>query len=176
MPLKCIKLWMSSTTLVLIYPDRNQDTTLDEKEISWTAVLWHPRANLVKPFQLRAVTALQMVDGEVERMAVYDQFLTKEPGSDCINFIAFGLLLQWDTGKITVLIQQCIRRRFHLSVWKITKGMISQKSNNINYTVIKSYNVISLLTCLDNIWEKIAANILVDLGEVHLFLYEREIW
>lgn len=46
------------------------------------------------------------------------------------------------------------------------REVILRKPNNIDYRIVKSYPVITLLICLGKICEKVAAGMLADWGEV----------
>lgn len=56
----------------------------------------------------------------------------------------------------------------------MTKGVMQWQSNNIDYTVVTSYRVISFLNYLSKVREKMAANILADWYKVYDILHERE--
>lgn len=47
-------------------------------------------------------------------------------------------------------------------MWKTAKGVIICKQNKIDYVIVKSYQVISLLNCLGKVYEKVAAKMLAD--------------
>ncbi|KAL1963932.1 hypothetical protein VTN77DRAFT_7738 [Rasamsonia byssochlamydoides] len=47
----------------------------------------------------------------------------------------------------------------------IAKGILLQKPNKPNYTLVKAYRVISLLNCLGKVIEKIAAEAISDYYE-----------
>lgn len=50
--------------------------------------------------------------------------------------------------------------------------MMLHKPNKIDYNVVKSYNVISLLNYLGKVCKKIAAEMLAGWSEVHYILHE----
>lgn len=57
----------------------------------------------------------------------------------------------------------------------MTKRVMLQKPNKIDYTVVKSDRVISFVNCLGKVYKRVAANILIDSGEVHHILCEGQI-
>lgn len=47
-----------------------------------------------------------------------------------------------------------------------------RKSNKVDYTGVKTYQVISFLNCLGKVYEKVVAEVLADWYEVYHILYE----
>lgn len=60
------------------------------------------------------------------------------------------------------MIRQCIEVGFYQQTRKIAKEVMLCKPYKVDYTAVKSYPVISLLNCLGNICENVAAGILED--------------
>jgi Reverse transcriptase (RNA-dependent DNA polymerase) len=89
-----------------------------------------------------------------------------------LNFKAIRLLWEWDSSRITALIQHCFRLGYHPRQWKIAKGIILRKPNKPDYSIAKAYRVISLLNCLGKIAEKVAAIEIARFYEENKLLHE----
>ncbi len=63
----------------------------------------------------------------------------------------------WDATCITSLVQQAIRLQYHPQLWRHAKGILMEKPNKRDRTLVKSYRVISLLNCLGKVVEKLVA-------------------
>lgn len=118
--------------------------------------------------------AHQDIDTGTVCRSLYNQVQMKAPGPDVINFNALKLLWEYVSRRVTVLIRQCIKLGFHPHAWKTAKGVMLQKPNRINYTLVKSYQVITLLYCLGKVCKKVAAEILAYWCEVHHILHESQ--
>lgn len=70
------------------------------------------------------------------------------------------------------LIWKFIRQGHCPKTWKMAKSIMLQKPNKLDYTTVKSYQAISLLNSLGEMCEKVVANILAELGEVHHVLHK----
>ena len=66
-------------------------------------------------------------------------------------------LWAWDAGRITSLLQQTIQLQYHSQLWRHAKGVLMEKLNKRDRTLVKSYRVISLLNCLSKVVEKLVA-------------------
>lgn len=60
------------------------------------------------------------------------------------------------------LIRLCYRLRFHLRVMKTLTGEMLLKSNKVDNTSVKSYQVISIFNYLGKVCKKIATDKLAD--------------
>ena len=81
----------------------------------------------------------------------------KSPGPDGIGPLAIRCLFNWDRYRIVELIRTHIRLGLHPQCWKIARGVTIPKPGKDNYSLAKSYRVISLLNCLGKMVEKVAA-------------------
>lgn len=104
--------------------------------------------------------------------ALFEQSIKKAPGPDKLNFKALRLLWSWDKPRITTLILQCLNKGFHPKTWKKAKGILLKKPNKSDYSIAKSYRVISLLNCFGKIVEKIVATALSNFCEQNELLHE----
>jgi hypothetical protein len=89
--------------------------------------------------------------------ALYQQSNKKAPGRDSIGVPIIKALLVWDPKRITALVSQCLRLGHHAGEWKVAKGICIPKLGEKSYDQAKSYRVISLLSCLGKLIEKVAA-------------------
>lgn len=49
---------------------------------------------------------------------------------------------------------------------KVAEGILLQKQNKLDYSVVKTYRLISLLNCLGKMVEKISADAIAHHGEI----------
>lgn len=126
----------------------------------------------VGPPPPRAGVLHQGVDTKTVRQTLYDQAQTKAPGTGRINFRGLRLLWKYNSVRVMVLIMQCVRLSFHLRAWKTVKGIMLRKPNKIDYILVKSYRVISLLNCLGKVYEEVAAEMIADWCKVQHIWHE----
>jgi Reverse transcriptase (RNA-dependent DNA polymerase) len=60
----------------------------------------------------------------------------------------------------------------HSKAWKKTKGILLRKPNKSDYSIAKSYRVISLLNCLGKVAEKVAITAIANFCETNELLYK----
>ena len=85
------------------------------------------------------------------------QSIKKALGPNMHNFQILCIFWDWDPDCITSVIIQAIRLQYHPQRWKCAKGVLLEKPNKRNRTLVKSYRVISLLNNLEKIVEKVVA-------------------
>lgn len=91
------------------------------------------------------------------RQALFAQSVKKAPGLDKLGFNALRLLWQWDLNRLVALVRGRLHAGYHPPCWKLAKGILLRKQDKPIYTVAKAYRVISLLSCLGKVVEKVAA-------------------
>ena len=91
------------------------------------------------------------------REALFAQSVKKAPGVDGIGFKALRLLWRWAEDRVVSLVQGCIKMGYHPCTWKTAKGILLRKQGKPTYTIAKAYRVISLLSCLGKVVEKVVA-------------------
>jgi len=91
------------------------------------------------------------------REALFTQAVKKAPGVDGIGFKALRLLWRWAEERVVSLVQGCIRKGYHPCTWKTAKGILLRKQGKPTYAAAKAYRVISLLSCLGKVVEKVVA-------------------
>jgi len=100
----------------------------------------------------------------VER-AIFSQSAKEAPGPDRLSFGAIRLLWKWDTERIVSLTKAAIRTGRHQSVWKRASGMVICKPGKADYTQLKAYRSISLLSCMGKVADKVVAELRSDEAE-----------
>jgi Reverse transcriptase (RNA-dependent DNA polymerase) len=60
----------------------------------------------------------------------------------------------------------------HPKAWKKAKEILLQKLNKSDYSIAKSYRVISLLNCLGKVAEKVAATAIANFYETNELLHK----
>ena len=68
----------------------------------------------------------------------------KAPGPNMYNFWLLHVPLDWDQDRITSVVTQAIRLQYHPKQWRTAKGVLLEKSNKRDRTLIQSYQDISL--------------------------------
>ena len=111
------------------------------------------------------------VSQEMVGRALLCQSIKKAPGLNMHNFQALRLVWAWDSARITLLVQQAIRLQYHPQLWRHATGILLEKPNKRDRTLVKSYRVISLLNCFGKVVEKLVAGKLSqfceDQGKLH---------
>ena len=64
---------------------------------------------------------------------------------------------EWESNRITSMIQQAVRLGHHPEEWKRARGILLEKGGSRDFTLVKSYRVISLLNCIGKVLEKVVA-------------------
>ena len=104
--------------------------------------------------------------------ALFKQSIKKASDPNKLNFKALRLLWNWNKSRMIALILRCLNQGFHSKTWKKVKGILLKKSNKSDYSIIKSYRVISLLNCLEKTVEKIVVIVLSNFCEQNELLHE----
>jgi ribonuclease HI len=162
--LRYTKPYSNATTPALRGPEPGATpaTTLIEKEalIRKTAFPNAPRSR--PPKELPGGQAHTLITPERVHQALFSQSTKKAPGTDRLNFGACRLLWTLDSPRIISMARQCFRLGAHPGAWKTAKGVLLRKQGKTDYTQIKAWRVISLLSCLGKVIEKLAAGLIAD--------------
>ena len=89
--------------------------------------------------------------------ALMSQSATKAPGPDKINFQILRMIWSWDKKRMTNLVQHAIRLGYHPQEWKKARGILLEKGGRRDFSLVRSYRVISLLNCMGKVLEKVVA-------------------
>lgn len=112
------------------------------------------------------------ITSQLVEKALFCQSPTKAPGPDKLNFKVIRLLWNWDPGRITAIVKNTIRLHYHPKSWKRARGILLEKGNKREKSLVKSYRVISLLNCMGKLVEKVIAEELAQFCETHLKLHK----
>lgn len=126
---------------------------------------------IVPPLHWNGKTYYSVDEARVRR-ALFDHSKKKAPGPDRLDFSTVRLLWKQNAGCITELIRKSICLGHHPGAGKHVKGIMLQKPNTLDYTVIKSYCIISVLNCLGKTYKKVVANMLFEWCEVNQVLHD----
>jgi len=112
-----------------------------------------------------AGSAHPRVTEQAVEQALFFQSVKKTPGPDKLSFGAIRLLWKWDKERIVRLTRAAIRMGRHPAVWKRASGVVIRKPGKDDYTKLKAYRSISLLSCMGKVVEKVAAELLSEEAE-----------
>ena len=156
--LKYTKPRTNCTTPALQGPNGEVAITMQAKEALVRAHAF-PKAPAFQgnEYQPRQGSAHLSVSEETVGRALLCQSIKKSPGPNMHNFQALRLIWIWDSARITSLVQQAIRLQYHPRLWRHAKGILLEKPNKRDRTLVKSYRVISLLNCFGKVVEKLVA-------------------
>ena len=95
-------------------------------------------------YEPRQGTAYLSVTKDSVGKALLCQSVKKAPGPNMHNFRILRVLSDWDPDRITSVVVQAIRLQYHPQQWRHAKGVLLEKPNKRDRTLVKSYRVISL--------------------------------
>ena len=70
------------------------------------------------------------------------------------------MVWDWDSERSIAMVQQAIRLGYQPKRWKRARGILLEKGGRRDFSLVKSYRVISLLNCLGKVVEKVVAGLL----------------
>lgn len=166
--LKYTKPKSNSTTPALIGSNNEIAITMQDKE----ALV---RANAFPPppifhgteYEPKQGTAHLSITKNSVGKALLCQSVKKAPRPNMHNFRVLRILWDWDPDRITSVVVQAIRLQYHPQRRRYAKGVLLEKPNKRDRTLVKSYWVISLLNCLGKVVEKLVAEQLSAFCEVN---------
>lgn len=134
------------TTPALKGPDNEIATTVQAKAALVRAHAFSKPPDFsgreVRPAQGLAYTSITQT---IVENALFCQSPTKAPGPDKFTFRAIRLLWSWEPERITALVKNAVRLHYHPANWKRARGILLEKGNKRDKSLVKSYRVISLL-------------------------------
>jgi hypothetical protein len=86
----------------------------------------------------------------------------KAPRPDKLLFSIIRLIWKWDKERIVRLTKAAIRTGRHPAIWKLASGVGIRKTRKHDFTRLKAYRSISLLSCMGKVVEKVVAELLSD--------------
>ncbi|QKX53974.1 uncharacterized protein TRUGW13939_01054 [Talaromyces rugulosus] len=152
------------TTPALQGPDLGAPpaTTMADKEALIREMAFPNAPRSSPPGELPGGQAHMLITPERVHQALFSQSIKKAPGADRLNFKACRLLWALDSPRIIGMARQCFRLGVHPGAWKTAKGILLRKPGKPDYTQVKAWRVISLLSCLGKVVEKLAAGLIAD--------------
>lgn len=105
-----------------------------------------------------------MTEHSVERALIL-QSVKNSPGSGKLPFGAISLLSRWDNTSIQGLTKAAVRMGLHPAIWKRMRGQVISKPRTEDYTKLKLYITISLLSCMGTVVQKVVTELLSDESE-----------
>jgi len=106
----------------------------------------------------------RITEQSVER-ALFSQSVKKAPGPDKLSFGAIRLLWKWNRTRIVGLTKAAVQTGRHPAFWKRESGVVILKPGMEDYTKLKSYRTISVVSCIGKVVEKVVAELLSDEAE-----------
>jgi hypothetical protein len=113
----------------------------------------------------QAGQAEQSVTEQAVERALFSQSVKNAPGPDKLSFGAVRVLCKWEKETIVKLAKAAARAGRHPAVWKRASGVVIRKPGKDDYTKLKAYRSISLLSCMGKVIEKVVAELLAEEAE-----------
>lgn len=110
--------------------------------------------------------AYNTVTNDIIHKALMIQSTSKAPGPDKINFRILRMIWEWDSERPIDMVQHTIRLGYQPLRWKRARGILLEKGGKRDLTLVESYRVISLLSCLGKVVEKVVAELLLQYCEI----------
>jgi hypothetical protein len=145
-------------------PDRAAATAKEKEEV-FIAQAFPPQAK--EEGDIRIPNTNVSIAAFDVREALFAQSVKKAPGVHGIGFEALRLLWRWGEDRIVSLVQGCIRIGYHPCTWKTAKGILLRKQGKPTYTVAKAYRVISLLSCIGKVVERVVTTWIASFCEIN---------
>ncbi len=98
----------------------------------------------------------RVIEGKIKHAINFSAF-RKALESDDMSFA----IIQWAYKTIlkifNLVYSDLIKNDYHLKIWREDTRIILKKSDKLNYSILKTYRIITLLNCLNKVAEKIIA-------------------
>jgi len=157
--------WVGATMEVLTDREGKQANTIAEKEEMLSGESFPLNDGDQYYEQHPAGQAHERITDQSVERALFSQSVKKAPGPHKLSFGAIRLLWKWDKMRIVELTKAAVRTGRHPAVWKRASGVVIWKPGKEDYTKLKSYRTISLLSCMGKVVEKVVAELLSDEAE-----------
>jgi len=112
-----------------------------------------------------AESPLTHVTKQAVKRAIYSQSVQETPGPQKLTFGAMRLLWKWDKERIMRLTKGAIRTGRQPAVSKRASCVVIRKPGKEDYTELKAYCSISLLSCRGKVVEKVVTELLSEEAE-----------
>jgi len=107
----------------------------------------------------------QSVTEQAVNHALFMQSIRKAPGPDKLSFRTVCPLWEWEKMRIVELAKAVVQGGRNPAVWKQASSGVIRKPGKDNYTKLKVYHSISLLSCMGKVVEKVVAELLAEEAE-----------
>jgi hypothetical protein len=155
----------NASTMGVITNKQGQHAEDDQDKCRMMAEVSFPPPNPYEGLQSQPgppSKAYTMVMESMVYATLFQQSNKKALGRDSIGVPVIKALLQCDRQRVTSLVSQCLCLGYHPEEWKVAKGVCIQKPGKKSYDQAKSYRVISLLSCLGKLIEKVVATLITN--------------
>jgi hypothetical protein len=88
------------------------------------------------------------ISGEIIAVSIWVPASKNSPGPDGIGPAVLKPLWGWDPEQITALFRAYTPAGLHARMWKLARGAVIAKPGKDDYSKVKSYRVICLLSCI----------------------------
>jgi hypothetical protein len=112
-----------------------------------------------------AGSAHTRITEQVVEQALRSQSVNNAPGQDKLSFGAIRLLWKSDNERIVRLTKAAIPTGRHPAVWKWASGVVISKPGKEDYTQLKAYRSIPLLSGMGKVVEQVVAELLLEEAE-----------
>jgi hypothetical protein len=112
-------------------------------------------------------TVHTLVTKELVHSAISHQSNSKVLGKNSLGVPIIKALLKWDPKQVTALVANCLQLGYHLKDWKIAKGVCIPKPGKPSYDKVKNIRVISLLSYLGKLIEKVTTILISEAVEMN---------
>ena len=119
------------------------------------------------------VDMLEQDDSWIDR-AVRSQKTRSAPGIDGMEGPVVQFIWKWGRTEVHRLMTEYLRVRVHCQIWKSARGVVIPKPGKDDYSLCKSYRVISLPSCLGKVLERVVAGLLETQAHAGGRLHDRQ--
>ncbi len=98
----------------------------------------------------------RVIEGKIKHVINFSA-LRKAFKSDDMSFIIIQRAYKSILKIFNLVYSDLIENDYHLKIWREDTRIILKKSNKSNYSILKTYRIITLLNCLNKVAEKIIA-------------------
>ncbi len=98
----------------------------------------------------------RVIEGKIKH-AINFSALRKAFKSDNMSFVIIQRAYKSISKIFNLMYSDLIKNDYHLKIWREGTRIILKKSDKSNYSISKTYRIITLLNCLDKVAEKIIA-------------------
>ena len=90
-------------------------------------------------YQPQKGSAHLLVTKDTVQKALFCQSVKKAPGPNLHNFLILRVLWDWDADRLISLVMQALRLQYHPQRCRHARGVLIEKPNKRDRTLVKSY-------------------------------------